>query len=53
MLLAVRSHLRHEEGQGLVEYGLVIVLVAIVVIATLVLMSGRLSTLFSSVAESV
>ncbi len=51
--LSALQRLRREEGQGMVEYGLIIALVAIAVIATLVLMGSRLSTLFSSVADAV
>jgi pilus assembly protein Flp/PilA len=35
-----------ESGQGMVEYGLIIVVVALVVIGGLSLLGGRLDTLF-------
>lgn len=38
-----------EEGQGLVEYGLILVLIAVVVIGVLTLVGGKVSTLFSTV----
>ena len=38
-----------EEGQGLVEYGLILVLVAIVCIALLGTMGGSLQNVFSQV----
>lgn len=53
MLDAYRSLLKRQEGQGMVEYGLIIALVAIAVIATLVLLGGKLNTLFTSVANAV
>ena len=38
-----------EEGQGLVEYALILVLIAIVVIGILTLLGGKVSDVFSSV----
>jgi pilus assembly protein Flp/PilA len=37
---------REEEGQGMVEYGLIIALVSIVVITALVTLGGGLETIF-------
>ncbi len=42
-----------EEGQGLVEYGLIIFLVAIVVIAILVLLGPQIGSIFSNVSSSI
>ncbi len=42
-----------EEGQGMVEYGLIIALVALAVIAALVVLGGNLGTLFDSIATMV
>jgi len=44
---------RREEGQGLVEYALILVLVAIVVIAILVLLGPIVGNVFSTVAKSL
>ena len=44
---------RREEGQGLVEYALILVLVAIVVIAILVLLGPIVGNVFSTVASSL
>ena len=38
-----------EKGQGLVEYALILVLVAIVVIAALTLLGPRIGNMFSSI----
>ena len=38
-----------EEGQGLVEYALILVLIAIVVIGILSMLGTRVSTVFSNV----
>ncbi|MGQ9553410.1 MAG: Flp family type IVb pilin [Anaerolineae bacterium] len=42
----VRKPFRRQEGQGLVEYALILVLVALVIIAALVLLGGRLGNIF-------
>lgn len=46
-------YLPQEDGQGLVEYGLILVLVAIVVVVILTLLGTQLSQVFSRVASSV
>lgn len=38
-----------EEGQGLVEYALILVLIAIVVIGILSVLGNRVSTVFSQI----
>lgn len=40
-----------ESGQGLVEYGLIIFLVAIVVIAVLLLVGPRIGSVFSRITQ--
>lgn len=41
--------LRQEEGQGLVEYALILVLVAVVVIAILALLGPAIGNVFSQI----
>ena len=41
--------LPHEEGQGLVEYALILVLIAIVVIAVLLLLGPIVGNVFSTI----
>ena len=41
------------EGQGLVEYALIIAFIAIVVIVALVFFGSRLTTLYSRLASSI
>jgi Flp pilus assembly pilin Flp len=45
--------LRREEGQGLTEYALILVFVAIVAIAALTLLGGRITSVISKVANSI
>jgi pilus assembly protein Flp/PilA len=43
----------NERGQGLVEYALILVLVAIVVFAVLMLLGPIIANVFSSINESL
>jgi pilus assembly protein Flp/PilA len=45
--------LPREEGQGLVEYALILVLVAIAVIALLTLLGGTVRDVFSEIADAL
>lgn len=42
-----------EKGQGLVEYALILVLVAIVVIAALMVLGPRIGNIFSKINSSL
>ena len=45
----IRSFFATEDGQGLVEYALILVLIAIVVIGILTLLGGKVSQVFSTI----
>jgi pilus assembly protein Flp/PilA len=45
----IRSFFAKEDGQGLVEYALILVLIAIVVIGILTLLGNKVSTVFSNI----
>lgn len=45
--------LRRQEGQGLVEYALIIVLVAIMLVAALGLLGGQLVASYISIRDSL
>lgn len=49
----LKKLVREESGQGMVEYGLIIALVGIVLIAALTAMSGGLTNLFNKIACTV
>jgi pilus assembly protein Flp/PilA len=52
-LVMLRNFFAYEEGQGLVEYALILVLIAIVVIGILTLLGGRVSTVFSRIDDEL
>ncbi len=43
----------NDEGQGLVEYALILVLVAVVVIAILALLGPAIGNIFSNIIDSL
>jgi pilus assembly protein Flp/PilA len=43
----------HEEGQGLTEYGLILVLIAIVVILMLGVLGGQVGSQYSNIANGL
>ena len=45
----LRSFFAKEDGKGLVEYALILVLIAIVVIGILTVLGGKVSQVFSSI----
>lgn len=47
------SNKKNEKGQGLVEYALILVLVAIVVIGTLTILGPSIGNVFSSINNSI
>jgi pilus assembly protein Flp/PilA len=49
----LRELLNREEGQGMVEYGLIITLVALVAAAGLTPLGEALQTLFENIANSL
>ncbi len=51
-LLLVRLQMAREEGQDLAEYALLIALIAVVVIAGVVLLGGRILQVFQDIAGS-
>ncbi|PZN12897.1 MAG: Flp family type IVb pilin [Bacillota bacterium] len=48
-----KHRLRDERGQGMVEYGLIIALVAVVVIAALGMLGNKLDTLFRGIEQEI
>jgi pilus assembly protein Flp/PilA len=53
MLATLTSMLRDDEGATMVEYGLMVALVAMVALAAVKVLGQNLSTLFNTVAQTV
>lgn len=53
MPTTITSMIRDEEGATMVEYGLLVALIALVCIATVTTLGKNLSGLFNTVAQSV
>jgi len=53
LYVQLMATLKDEKGQGLVEYALILVLIAIVVIAVLTTLGGKTCNVFSEVASSI
>lgn len=53
MMNYVKQYVNDEEGQGMVEYGLIIALVAVVVIGVLTLMGTDLITIFTDITNAL
>ena len=45
----IKNFFKEESGQGMVEYGLIIAVVALVVVGALTLLGDDLSTMFSGI----
>ena len=45
--------MRHEDGQGLAEYALILALIAIVAIIALIFLGSQVSSILSTVGSSV
>ena len=50
LIASIRSD---EEGQGLAEYALILALIAIIAIIALIFLGGQISTILSTVGDSV
>lgn len=53
LIQALQVSLADEAGQGMVEYGLILVLIAVVVIAVLVLLGNQVSNLFCNISTGL
>jgi pilus assembly protein Flp/PilA len=53
LLTAARKFGRDEKGASLAEYGLVLALIAVVCIAGMTVLGGRINTMFTTLASSI
>jgi pilus assembly protein Flp/PilA len=49
----LRSFIREEDGQGLVEYALIIAVIAIAVIVAMIFLRGQLENIFSNIGNNL
>jgi len=49
----MKKFFKDESGQGMVEYGLIIALIAVVIIAALTLLGPKIKGLFNDVGETM
>lgn len=47
------NFIKDENGQGMVEYGLIIGLIAIIVVAALVVLGPKIAGMFTSIGNSI
>jgi pilus assembly protein Flp/PilA len=52
-LLDLQKFMRDEEGQGLVEYALIIAVIAIAVILAMVFLRGQIENIFSNIGNNL
>ena len=53
LAMVARDRMREEKGATAVEYGLMVGLIAVVIIATVTLLGGQLNTLFQRVVAAL
>jgi pilus assembly protein Flp/PilA len=51
--VAVLTFIREDEGQGLVEYALIIAVIAIAVIVAMVFLRGQIQNIFSNIGNNL
>jgi len=52
LMITSRWKLQDEDGQSLVEYAMIVFLIALVVLGSLVLFGGGVSTMYSTIVTS-
>jgi pilus assembly protein Flp/PilA len=51
--VSIQSFLREDDGQGLVEYALIIAVIAIAVIVAMVFLRGQIQNIFSNIGNNL
>ncbi len=49
----IKDRFRTQKGQGMVEYGLILVLVSLVVVAALLAVGNQLTTIFNNIKNTL
>jgi len=48
-----KVNVSHASGQGLIEYGLIVILIAIAVLLTLGLLGGQITQMYQTITNSI
>ena len=51
--MGITEFLRDDEGQGLVEYALIIAVIAIAVIVAMIFLRGQIQNIFSNIGNNL
>ena len=51
--MSIQSFFREDDGQGLVEYALIIAVIAIAVIVAMIFLRGQLQNIFSNIGNNL
>ena len=51
--MALQQFIREDDGQGLVEYALIIAVIAIAVIIAMVFLRGQIENIFSNIGNNL
>jgi pilus assembly protein Flp/PilA len=51
--VSIQSFIREDDGQGLVEYALIIAVIAIAVIVAMVFLRGQIQNIFSNIGNNL
>ena len=51
--MSIQSYFREDDGQGLVEYALIIAVIAIAVIVAMVFLRGQIQNIFSNIGNNL
>ncbi|MPN14648.1 hypothetical protein SDC9_161975 [bioreactor metagenome] len=49
----IKASVRNEKGQGMVEYGLILALIAVAVVVIMDTMGGQLNTIFTNISTKL
>ncbi len=53
MFKAIKKVAKDKRGQSMVEYALILALIAVVVIATVAALGGKLTTIFQTITDAL
>jgi pilus assembly protein Flp/PilA len=51
--MSIQSFIREDDGQGLVEYALIIAVIAIAVIVAMIFLRGQIQNIFSNIGNNL